>query len=136
MKYFSKIKRIHNCWNQLGKEYAVSDIFLSNFFSCAQQLKITKLPTREKFESRVKTSRPQYSHGENLDSRNTTRKCFGPQNTHETRCYDVTRRRKPMMAQDPRKLAHFFITFSCNKLQLLKKQWRTTFMTLLLTTVT
>ena len=39
-----------NCWNRFGKEYAVSDVFLCHFFSCGQQLKITKLPKRENFE--------------------------------------------------------------------------------------
>ena len=51
MKYLSNINRPHNCWILFEKEWASSYIFMCYFFLCAQQLKITKLPMRENFES-------------------------------------------------------------------------------------
>ena len=62
MMYLSDINRIHNCWNRFGKEYVVSNILLCQFFSCSQQLKITKLHTRENFKSTRKNSGPQNTH--------------------------------------------------------------------------
>ena len=44
MMYLSDINIIHNSWNQFGGEYAVSDIFLSKFFSWGQQLKLRNYP--------------------------------------------------------------------------------------------
>ena len=45
MNYVSNISRIDNYWTRFQIEYEVWDIFLCYFISCAQQLKITKLPT-------------------------------------------------------------------------------------------
>ena len=50
MNHLSNTSRIHNCQNRFGIEYEVWDIFLCQFFSCAQKLKITKLPTKGNFE--------------------------------------------------------------------------------------
>ena len=49
MKYLSYINRIHNFWKRFGIAYAVWFIYLCHFFSCDQQLEITKLTTRENF---------------------------------------------------------------------------------------
>ena len=49
-------------------EYVVCAIFLCHFVSCGKQLKITKLPTRENFESTKK------KFGYEIP----TRKNFGP----------------------------------------------------------
>ena len=67
MKYLSNISRIYNCWSRFGIEYVVRDIFLCYFFSCGQQLKTTKLPTRKNFGP---TKYPR-------------EKILDPQNTHE-----------------------------------------------------
>ena len=58
MNYISNINRLHNCWNWFEMEYAVSDVFLYHFYSWGQQLKITKLPKRENFESARKNFGP------------------------------------------------------------------------------
>ena len=62
MKYLSNINRIHICWNRFWIKHAVSNIFLCYFFSCGQQLKITKLATREKLNPHEKILNPQNTH--------------------------------------------------------------------------
>ena len=65
---------LYNCWNRFGIEYEVWDIVLFHFFSCGQQLKITKLPTRENFGP------AKYPQEKVSDARNTHEKKFW---THE-----------------------------------------------------
>ena len=79
MKYLSNINKIYNRWNRFGIEHAVSDIFLCHFLSCGQQLKITKLPTREILNPREKNLNPQNTHEKNFWTHEIpTRKTFGP----------------------------------------------------------
>ena len=95
MKYLSNINRPHNCWILFEKECASSYIFMCYFFLCAQQLKITKLPMRENFESTRKNfGHAKYPQKKISDLQNTqekkswtneiwTRKNWDPRNTHE-----------------------------------------------------
>ena len=111
MKYFSNINRIHNCWIWFEKEYAVSDIFLRDFFSCRQLLKITKLPTRENVEpTRKNLGTTKYQREKYLEPRNTHGEHFWPtqysRNTTKARWHDSTRSTKPTMARDQQNLAH------------------------------
>ena len=89
MKYLSNINRPHNCWILFEKECASSYIFMCYFFLCAQQLKITKLPMRENFESTrknfghakypQKNFRPtKYAREKIVDQRNMNEKKLGP----------------------------------------------------------
>ena len=117
MKYFSNVIRIHNCWNRFGIEYVVWDIFLCHFFSCAQQLKVKKLPTRKNFDP------TKYQREKILDPRNThEKKIWHPRNIHEkkiwthkipttARWHDGTRpTRRTMMAPDSWNLAQSIIS--------------------------
>ena len=83
MKYLSNKNTIHNYSNQFGIEYAVSDIFLWHFFSCSQQLKFTKLPTRENFESTRKYFRPTKYLKKLAPTNYPREKILDPRNTHE-----------------------------------------------------
>ena len=77
-KYLFNINRIHNCLNRFGIEYAASDMFLCHIFSCDQQLKFTKLPTRENFEP----TRKSFGATEYLQE-----KILDLQNTHKKKCW-------------------------------------------------
>ena len=133
MKYLSNINRIHNCWNRFGKEYPpVSDIFLRHLFSCCQQLKVTKLPTRENFEHKRKNFGPAKYPRQKTEPTNAHKKKFGiheiptiknfrptkyprenildPWNTHDG-TNDGAWPTRPTRACDPRNLAHSTETY-------------------------
>ena len=147
MKYLSNISninRIHNYWNQFGKEYSVSDIFLCLFFSCGQKLEFKKLTPIGNFEPKRKNvGLNKYPRKTFLDSQNTheknlwpTRypleKPLDPQNTHEkkigshkiptkARWHNGTRPTRSLMVRNQRNLAHPFFKnkhYENNKAQL------------------
>ena len=99
MKYLSNISRIHNFWNRFGAECVAWDIFLCHFFSCSQQLKITKLPTRENFGP------TKYPREKILDPQSTQKKKFGTHQIPTVKNFRPTkypRRHDYTMALEPR----------------------------------
>ena len=127
-----EMERIYNCWIRFGRNCIVWDKFLCYFFSCGQQLKITKFwkfwgenfrPTKY---PRVKILDPRKTHERKLWNHEIlTRKNLEPtkylrenilksRNTHEkniqahkkptkAQWHDGTR---PTMARDPRNLPY------------------------------
>ena len=117
MKCLSDFITIHNSWHRFGIEYVVWDIFPCHVFSCVQQLKITKLPTRENFGP---TKHPleknlgptKYPREKIWDPRNIHEKKFW---THEiptkARWHNGIRPTRRTMAPDPRTLARSWLLY-------------------------
>ena len=84
-KYLSNINNIDNCWNLLGIEYAVSDVFLYFYFfchssSCSQYQEIFQL--------------------QNIQDK----KILDLRNSHENRWHNGTRPTRPTMTRSRQNL--------------------------------
>ena len=94
--------RIHNCWNRFGIEYVVWDIFLCYFFSCGQQLKITKLSTRENFGPTKKNLGPtKYPREKICYPQNTHKEKFRTHEIPKRKCFEPTKHSRDKIL-DPR----------------------------------